>query len=96
MIEFDVDMGYLLEAGELDCVILYDENSEYEAIRFTPELGNGTCEMKTSWEIRDELGIADAPEDTWGYRCSVCEWSFRYDRGIRPNYCPNCGAKVTP
>lgn len=54
-----------------------------------------TCEMETSWEIRDELGITDAPEDTWGYMCSKCGDSFRYDRGIKPNYCPSCGRKVT-
>ena len=30
MIEFDVNMGYLLEDGELDKVILNDENGEHE------------------------------------------------------------------
>jgi Lar family restriction alleviation protein len=57
-------------------------------------MGSGTCEMETSWEIRDELGIMDAPEDTWGYRCSACGCSFRYDRGIKPRYCPECRAEV--
>ena len=34
MIEFDVDMGYLLEEGELDSVILNDENGEHESMTF--------------------------------------------------------------
>lgn len=34
MIEFDVDMGYLLEDGEPDCVTLNDENGEFEPMTF--------------------------------------------------------------
>lgn len=41
MIEFDVDMGYLLEAGELDRVVLNDENGEHEPMTFYP--GGGEC-----------------------------------------------------
>ena len=52
-----------------------------------------TCEMETDWDYLSD-GVPCAPEDTWAYMCSACEWSFRYDRGIKPNYCPNCGAKV--
>ena len=37
MVEFDVDMEYLLEDGELDCVILHDENSVMDDIKFVPE-----------------------------------------------------------
>ena len=37
MIEFDVDMGYLLEDGELDSVVLNDENGEHEPMRFIPD-----------------------------------------------------------
>ena len=36
-IEFDVDMEYLLEDDELDCVILHDENGVMEDMRFVPE-----------------------------------------------------------
>ena len=73
-------------------------NRRYEdwqavANELNTELGNGTCEMETDWDYLHD-GIPDAPEDTWAYMCSVCGWSFRYDRGIKPNYCPNCGAKV--
>lgn len=34
MIEFDVDMGYLLESGELGQVVLHDE---YEDVVFIPK-----------------------------------------------------------
>lgn len=37
MIEFDVDMGYLLESGELGQVVLHDENGEYEDVVFAPK-----------------------------------------------------------
>ena len=37
MVEFDVDMGYLEEADELDCVILHDENGEMEDMKFVLE-----------------------------------------------------------
>lgn len=36
MVEFEVDMVYLDEADELDCVILYDENGEMEPRKFVP------------------------------------------------------------
>jgi rubrerythrin len=53
----------------------------------------GTCEMETDWDYLHD-GIPDAPEDTWAYMCSACGWSFRYDRGIKPKHCPNCGKAV--
>lgn len=37
MVEFDVDMEYLLEDGELDGVILNDENGVMEPMKFVPE-----------------------------------------------------------
>ena len=37
MIEFDVDMVYLAENDELDCVILNDENGVMESMKFVPE-----------------------------------------------------------
>ena len=36
MVEFEVDMAYLEEYGELDCVILHDENGEMESRKFVP------------------------------------------------------------
>lgn len=37
MVEFDVDMQYLLEKGLLDGVILHDECGEHEDIVFVPK-----------------------------------------------------------
>ena len=91
MIELDVDMGYLLEAGELDCVILYDENSEYESMRFTPELGNGTCEMVTS---------GTPCEGNTDVACTCCgaynigEYYDGSGHRAAPKFCPECGRTV--
>ena len=88
MIKFDVDMGYLLEEGELDCVVLNDENGEHEPITFM--LGGGECE----WELEHSGTLYDK------WRCSECKFLFvepRCDQGymdLVPNYCPNCGRKV--
>lgn len=68
----------------------YDVTEQFDAL---VEKQLGTCEMETDWDYLHD-GIPDAPEDTWAYKCSVCEESFRYDRGIMPSYCPNCGRKV--
>jgi len=37
MIEFDVDMSYLLDYDELDKVVLRDENGEHEPMEFVPK-----------------------------------------------------------
>ena len=91
MIEFDVDMGYLLEDDELDCVILNDENGEHEPMEFVPKAGNGTCE----WVLEHSGTLYDK------WRCSKCGYLFvesRTDQGIKedfePNFCPNCGKAV--
>ena len=47
MVEFEVDMAYLEEYGELDCVILHDENGEMECMKFVPEK---TCHNITAQE----------------------------------------------
>ena len=57
-----------------------------------------TCQVVSAFET-DELedaqdGIAFSPEDTLAYMCKSCGFDFRYERGLYPNYCPNCGAKV--
>lgn len=89
MIEFDVDMGYLLEAGELDCVILNDENGEYEPMKFTSELGSGTCSVKKG----------DGFTAGW-WVCQSCNTLFDMVGALacsgkeKPNYCPGCGKKV--
>lgn len=53
------------------------------------EYGNGDDETD---EYMDE--IAGTTEDTVACHCHECDEVFRYDRGIIPNYCPSCGARV--
>ena len=38
--------------------------------------------------------IVSTPEDTVACICQSCGHEFRYDRMVRPEFCPNCGAKV--
>ena len=85
MIEFDVDMGYLLEAGELDRVVLTDENGG-EPMTFS--LSGGECEMeyategmKRGWWVCSECGEASDTIKACGGR-------------VPPNFCANCGAKA--
>lgn len=64
------------------------------------DLIDPTCHM--SWEYgngdddTDEYmeEIAGTHEDTVACHCHECDEVFRYDRGIIPNYCPSCGARV--
>ncbi len=37
MIEFSADLGYLMEAGECDRVMVLDESGEHDALTFYPE-----------------------------------------------------------
>lgn len=53
------------------------------------EYGNGDDDTE---EYMEE--IAGTHEDTVACHCHECDEVFRYDRGIIPNYCPNCGARV--
>lgn len=53
------------------------------------ECGNGDDETD---EYLEEIALT--PEDTVACHCHACDEVFRYDRGIIPNYCPNCGARV--
>lgn len=89
MIEFDVDMGYLLEEEELDFVILNDENGEHEPMEFRPS--SGECELV--------YGENDHGDDGWW--CQSCGgWfaaSFRHtgrNNIIEPSYCQHCGKAV--
>ena len=61
------------------------DGERYERVR--------ECEIECDWHYMEEV-LPFTHEDTWAYRCVSCEWQFRYDRGIKPDYCPNCGAKV--
>lgn len=87
MIEFDVDMGYLLEAGELDCVILNDENGEYEPMKFAPELGSGMCKLEPLSALDVMLNMLELTE--WG-ACSDCGCAVPMDA----RFCNECGKVV--
>ena len=85
MIEFDVDMSYLLECDELDKVILNDEGGEHEPMEFVPAdatVGMGTCQ--------------NVSEYTNVFTCSECgyEYDFVTDPYNGPNYCPRCGRRI--
>ena len=90
MIEFDVDMGYLLEADELDSVVLNDENGEHEPMEFRPS--GGDCE----YVIEDNMNESEGMGDVW-FRCTNCNTKFDYyadDWLMKQNYCPHCGFKI--
>lgn len=57
-----------------------------------------TCRMVSAFDTDELEGIQEnisfSPEDTLAYRCEGCGFDFRYERGLYPNYCPNCGARV--
>ena len=53
------------------------------------EYGNGDDDTDEYMEL-----IADTPEDTVACHCHACDIVFRFERGIVPDYCPFCGARV--
>lgn len=77
-----------------------DNNSYSDVFNRLANLIDPTCQM--SWEYGngdDDTEeymeeIAGTHEDTVACHCHECDEVFRYDRGIIPNYCPNCGARV--
>ena len=87
MIEFDVDMGYLLEEEELDRVILNDENGEHEPIEFVPKAVSGTCELEPLSALDVTLNMLN--ETSWGV-CSECGTASPMDA----TFCCECGRKV--
>lgn len=90
MIEFDVDMGYLLEEGELDRVVLNDENGEHEPMTFYPN--GGECEV----ECFDD-GVDEGMDGEW-FSYALPTWYLSCGHEVkgteRPNYCVVCGKKV--
>lgn len=53
------------------------------------EYGNGDDRTEEYMELIDRT-----PEDTVACHCHACNMVFRFERGIVPDYCPFCGAKV--
>ena len=47
MVEVDVDMEYLAINGELDCVVLHDENGVMDDVVFVP---SDTVDYDEEWE----------------------------------------------
>lgn len=82
MIEFDVDMGYLLEDDELDCVILHDESGKHEPMEFVPKAGNGTCEFELN-------------TDMTAIRCDKCGYELPKGTDLKATrFCGGCGRRV--
>ena len=82
-----------LDDGESDAIDLFGRLADL--IEPEPER---TCRMVSAFDT-DELeheqeNISFSPEDTLAYRCGGCRFDFRYERGLYPSYCPNCGARV--
>lgn len=77
-----------------------DNNSYSDVFNRLADLIDPTCHMSCEYGSGDDETdeymeeIAFTPEDTVACHCHTCDTVFRYDRGIIPNYCPNCGARV--
>ena len=92
MIELDVDMDYLLEDGEPDCVTLNDENGEFEsmtfyrgetdAVAFCKRVESAAKERKplTLFGVNYEA-VGDMP---------FCEQVDRWLHGDAPSECREC------
>ena len=90
MIELDVDMGYLLEDGEPDCVTLNDENGESmtfyrgdtDAVGFCKRVENAVKEGKPLelFGVNYEA-VGDEP---------FCETVARWLNGDAPQECREC------
>lgn len=84
----------LESAGIRDC------NSYSDLFNGLADLIDPTCNMSCACGNGDDetdeymYDIVDTPEDTAACHCHTCDWVFRFERGIVPNYCPSCGARV--
>lgn len=75
-------------------------NTYKPALERLADLIDPTCHMSYKYGNSDDEideyieDIACTPEDTAACHCHTCDWVFRFERGIVPNYCPSCGARV--
>lgn len=99
------DDGEYIDCREVEIALglLSDDGAWYESdgvkrladlIEPKPER---TCQIVSAFDT-DELDdiqecISSSPEDTLAYKCKGCGFDFRYERGLYPKYCPNCGTK---
>ena len=102
---YDIDPYWdMFECEELEFAPEWDGHTPDQAIerigKLTRHVPERTCHVKHAYfndcsDIDNLMeGIAFSPEDTVACICDSCGMNWRFDRGIRPNYCPNCGAKV--
>lgn len=84
----------------LESAGIRDNNSYSDVFNRLADLIDPTCHMSWEYDSGDddtdeymEL-IADTPEDTVACHCHACDIVFRFERGIVPDYCPFCGARV--
>ena len=102
---YDIDPYWdMFECEELEFAPEWDGHTPDQAIerigKLTRHVPERTCHVKQAYfhdcSDLDNLMecIAFSPEDTVACICDSCGMNWRYDRGIRPNYCPHCGAKV--
>lgn len=100
------DDGEYIDCGEVEIALglVSDDGAWYEAdgVNRLADLiepqTERTCQIVSAFDT-DELddiqeGISFSPDDTLAYMCKSCGFDFRYERGLYPNYCPNCGAKM--
>ena len=92
MIELDVDMGYLLEDGEPDCVTLNDENGEFEPMTFYRDNADAVDFCKRVERAAKEraplelFGVSYEPVDNEPF----CETVYRWLHGDAPSECREC------
>lgn len=85
----------LKDCPEADYYDFYEAVTGAETTLTTPttqmsyEYGNGDNRTEEYMEL-----IARSPEDTVACHCHTCNMVFRFERGIVPDYCPFCGARV--
>ena len=84
----------------LESAGIRDNNSYSDIFSRLADLIDPTCRMSWEYDNGDddtdeymEL-IVDTPEDTVACHCHACDIVFRFERGIVPDYCPFCGARV--
>lgn len=92
MIEIDVDMGYLLEDGEPDCVTLNDENGEFEPMTFHRDNADAVdfCKrVESAVRERKPLELFGVSYEAVGDE-PFCETVDRWLNGDAPQECREC------
>ena len=78
----------------------WDHSGAFEKLADLIEPQERTCRILQAYgDESEELDhrmeeIAGTPEDTVACICQSCGHEFRYDRMVRPRFCPHCGCRV--